>query len=203
MSELTCDNCRFLEFSKYDEPCADCNKNSNWEAKPVIKDSGERREFETGAVRDCAEGKGRCDLLPLDVVADFMDNKYYHKHANVLRNIGKYMIDRDEKHLYSALKYFAGIRDWYFETMVLEYAKHLEDGAKKYAERNWEKGIPAHCYVDSAVRHLLKNMRGDTDEPHDRAFVWNIFGLIWTIRYHPECDDLPPAKKEEADGTED
>ena len=29
-----------------------------------VKDSGERRGFETGAVRDMAEGKGRCDLLP-------------------------------------------------------------------------------------------------------------------------------------------
>ena len=31
---------------------------------PVIKDSGERREFATGAVRDMASGKGRMDLLP-------------------------------------------------------------------------------------------------------------------------------------------
>lgn len=30
-----------------------------------IKDSGSRREFESGAVRDICEGKGRCDLLPL------------------------------------------------------------------------------------------------------------------------------------------
>ena len=29
-----------------------------------IQDSGNRREFETGAVRDMQEGKGRCDLLP-------------------------------------------------------------------------------------------------------------------------------------------
>lgn len=29
-----------------------------------IKDSGERRSFGTGAVRDAATGKGRCDLLP-------------------------------------------------------------------------------------------------------------------------------------------
>ena len=27
-----------------------------------IKDSGQRRTFETGAVRDIAEGKGRCDI---------------------------------------------------------------------------------------------------------------------------------------------
>ena len=31
----------------------------------LIQDSGTRREFESGAVRDMAEGKGRCDLLPM------------------------------------------------------------------------------------------------------------------------------------------
>ena len=31
----------------------------------MVKDSGYRREFETGSVRDRAEGKGRCDLLPM------------------------------------------------------------------------------------------------------------------------------------------
>ncbi len=30
-----------------------------------IKDSGERTEFKTGAVRDLREGKGRFDLLPM------------------------------------------------------------------------------------------------------------------------------------------
>ena len=29
-----------------------------------IKDSGERREFTSGAVRDMSQGKGRMDLLP-------------------------------------------------------------------------------------------------------------------------------------------
>ncbi len=33
--------------------------------KPIIKDSGERRESATGSVRDRATGKGRFDLLPL------------------------------------------------------------------------------------------------------------------------------------------
>ena len=33
-----------------------------------IKDSGERTQFETGAVRDMHEGKGRCDLLPMCVL---------------------------------------------------------------------------------------------------------------------------------------
>ena len=37
-----------------------------------ILDSGERREFNSGAVRDIQEGKGRCDLLPLEPVAKLL-----------------------------------------------------------------------------------------------------------------------------------
>ena len=40
------------------------NKNSRGVGS-VIKDSGERTEFATGAVRDMATGKGRTDLLPM------------------------------------------------------------------------------------------------------------------------------------------
>ena len=71
-------------------------------------------------------------------------------------------------------------------------------------ERNWEKGIPCHCYVDSGVRHLLKCRRGDTDERHDRAFLWNMFGLLWTLENRPELNDLPKYEvqgREEVDPT--
>ena len=59
--------------------------------------------------------------------------------------------------------------------MMLEVSIHFEEGAKKYGDNNWRKGIPAYCYIDSAVRHYLKWIRGDNDEPHDRAF-----GLVKT-----------------------
>lgn len=36
----------------------------------MIKDSGKRRAFETGAVRDIQEGKGRMDLLPWAAVIE-------------------------------------------------------------------------------------------------------------------------------------
>ena len=39
-----------------------------------IKDSGERREFLSGAVRDIQEGKGRCDLLPLDIIGSILND---------------------------------------------------------------------------------------------------------------------------------
>jgi hypothetical protein len=146
-----------------------------------IKDSGVRREFETGAVRDIQEGKGRCDLMPLGVVARLLNN-------NTLIKIYSFQKSGGVDYLYDLLKY-ANIIGPDLSTMFLEVSKHFEEGAKKYGEHNWQKGIPAHCYIDSAVRHYLKHLRGDDDEPHDRAFVWNILCCIWTCENKPELND--------------
>jgi hypothetical protein len=154
-----------------------------------IKDSGERRKFESGAVRDMAEGKGRCDLLPLFEVADLLPLYGYNK--DILEYIHLYMVTGDTSNIYRAMVEFISQIHWSPMLAILEVSIQYEDGAKKYAERNWEKGIPLHCYVDSGVRHYLKYLRGDTDEPHDRAFLWNMFGLLWTHRNRPEMIDLP------------
>lgn len=150
-----------------------------------IKDSGTRREFESGAVRDIAEGKGRCDLLPLDTVSMILN------HDNILYLINDFCYDGDTRCLADAFSSFAYKVYDDQATALLEVSKHYEEGAKKYAERNWQKGIPLHCYIDSAVRHYLKFIRGDSDEPHDRAFLWNILGAIWTTDNLPEMIDLP------------
>ena len=78
-----------------------------------------------------------------------------------------------------------------FATAFLELSKHYEDGCQKYGERNWQKGIPVSRYIDSGIRHYLKYKRGDTDEPHDRAFLWNMVGAVWTLDNMPELMDLP------------
>ena len=96
----------------------------------LLKDSGERKEFGTGAVRDASKGKGRFDLIP----------------AHPLRRL----------------------------------AKLYEAGSIKYAERNWEKGIPTGRFFDSAFRHLMDYAEGDRSEDHLIAVAWNIFGLVWT-----------------------
>ena len=150
----------------------------------MIKDSGARREFETGAVRDIAEGKGRCDLLPLEVIGKMTADV-------ILENIEKYIRTGAIMYLFDAIDEFAGIHFENIYTALLEVSKQYEEGAKKYSERNWEKGIPAHCFIDSGVRHYLKWLRGDKDEPHDRAFIWNMLGAIWTHENHPELIDLP------------
>lgn len=153
----------------------------------MIADSGTRREFDSGAVRDVAEGKGRCDLLPLDIVTDVLTEGK----NDVTDCMALFMQTGAEKYLYDALYAFCAFRHWSVETMLLEVAVHFEEGANKYAERNWEKGIPAHCYVDSAVRHYLKFRACKSDERHDRAFCWNILCLLWTLRHLPAMNDLP------------
>ena len=40
------------------------------QAEPVIKDSGDRTQFESGAVRDMHVGKGRMDLLPWTAIME-------------------------------------------------------------------------------------------------------------------------------------
>lgn len=53
------------------------------------------------------------------------------------------------------------------------------------------EGLPTHSFVDSGVRHLLKIARGDKDEPHNNAFVWNMLGILWNDEHHPELVDMP------------
>ena len=115
-----------------------------------IKDSGNRRTFDTGAVRDMQTGKGRFDLLPMCV--------------------------------------------------LMRLARLYEKGAIKYEERNWEKGIPAHSFADSAMRHLVKYLDGWNDEDHLIAAIWNLMGLAWTEEKRPEMMDIPARKQNKLDG---
>lgn len=153
-----------------------------------LVDSGARTTFETGAMREIVEEKGRCDLLPLDIVSNLLAED------PILASISDYIASGQQQHLYSAMIMFINEDmkcDMY--TAMLELAKHYEDGAKKYAERNWERGLPLHSFIDSAVRHYLKFQRGDNDEHHDRAFLWNLFGVLWTQTHKKEVSlfDLP------------
>ena len=114
---------------------------------------------------------------------------YNTHHCSILIAINKFKDTGGIECLYKALDMFG---DLFFKnryTMLLEVSKHFEEGAKKYGENNWQKGIPVHCYIDSAVRHYLKFLRGDKDEPHDRAFCWNIMCAIWTCKHKPELNE--------------
>ena len=153
----------------------------------ILPDSGERRQFDSGAVRDIAQGKGRCDLMPLGIIGEWLKD-------DILYRIDAYLYSGNRVHLWYAFMHFSRECWQHTSTTLLEVAKHFEDGAVKYGDRNWEKGIPVHCYIDSAVRHYLKFRRGDDDEPHSRAFLWNILCAMWTHEHYPELVDIPAYK---------
>jgi hypothetical protein len=196
----TCSDCwdqkvpeeKTLEYEHTTEPIAKVDSIEESDggltvtATPVIKDSGDRTQFETGAVRDMRAGKGRCDLMPLEVVAECMPDP---RAKSMLKQIGYFQKSNNTGYLVGCIGEFARHTghecNWLGDacTLFLEVAKHFEDGALKYGENNWQKGIPVHCYIDSAIRHYLKWLRGDKDEPHDRAFVWNLMCCIWEVDY--------------------
>lgn len=88
---------------------------------PAIKDSGERTEFKTGAVRDMHEGKGRMDLLPWAAIMELSKHcergaiKYGERNIDkgipqhslmdsAFRHMAKHMEGQnDEPHLVAAL----------------------------------------------------------------------------------------------------
>lgn len=158
----------------------------------MIKDSGERRQFYDSegnpmGVRDIQEGKGRCDLMPLEEVAICMKDYCLDRIAQ-FKNTGETRFLGHALNEFAHLDYAESLAD-----MFLEVSKHFEEGHKKYPPAedgtpNWQLGIPCNCYIDSAVRHYLKHRRGDADEPHDRAFVWNLLCCMWTAVNKPELN---------------
>lgn len=172
----------------YGDGCEYWEDREKKEDGPKILDSGNRTEFASGAVRDMREGKGRMDLMPLGVVRHILDD-------DLIAHIANYMMSGDTEHLYFAIFAFQEkAYDNSVDTMLLEVGKHFEEGAKKYGENNWQKGIEPKYYIDSAIRHYLKWRRGDKDEPHDRAFVWNIMCCIWEVDWH-EKEEKGDAQK--------
>lgn len=168
----------------------------------MIKDSGDRTEFESGAVRDMREGKGRCDLLPLDIISEILE---VDDSLDIVYDIYLF-VEGDSNgvkgwrgHLLTAVERFCkDVRKWDMETMLLEVAIHFEEGAKKYGDNNWRKGIPVRCYIDSALRHYFKYRRGDKDEPHDRAFCWNLLCAAWTCDHMPELNEYDKKTSKES-----
>ena len=154
-----------------------------------IKDSGQRREFvETGAVRDIAEGKGRFDLMPLETLTAVFGDDF-------IFNIHRYMETGESWALHSATQELI----MHFPTQYhawLELAKHFENGAKKYGEYNWQKGIESRSYIDSALRHYCKFKAGMDDEPHLTAALWNCVCCLWTIINKPELNSFPVERED-------
>lgn len=160
-----------------------------------LHDSGERTEFETGAVRDAQAGKGRMDLLPARALEAILDAP--------LPISALPSIDTALGEIYNFMK--VGIQDYNLEYIcilllgasehgngiqlnhcisplgLIEVSKVFETGAIKYEPRNWEKGIILSRYLDSGLRHIYKYLAGFVDEPHLAMAGWNFLCMLDTI----------------------
>lgn len=152
---------------------------------PKIKDNGQRTTFETGAMREIDETKGRCDLVYNAAWGRLVDDTIYMWLENFIRTGCKDFI------FYALHRIVIKYYDDDYDTAYLDLSKHYAEGAKKYADRNMEKGLPWHSCVDSALRHYTKLRRGDADEPHLPAVLWNLLTLLYMVDHHPEMNDLP------------
>jgi hypothetical protein len=57
-------------------------------------------------------------------------------------------------------------------------AVHYERGSRKYAKRNWEKGIETGRIMQSLLRHAFAYLAGGRGEDHLAAIAWNAFALM-------------------------
>lgn len=68
-------------------------------------------------------------------------------------------------------------------------------GAKKYADRNWEKGLSWAKTYGAMLRHMFKWFLGEKRDPdgfhHLAAVVFGAFALMEFEETHPELDDRP------------
>lgn len=70
-------------------------------------------------------------------------------------------------------------------------AETCAEGAKKYGERNWERGFPATSLVNHALRHLNLWLSGDASEDHLAHSSWNLLALMHFEEQRPELIDVP------------
>ena len=81
--------------------------------KPILRSPGEERQFATGAVRDCAEMKGRWDLLPFRTLSKLAIHfekgavRYSDRNWENGIPVGEYL-NSAMRHLY---KYWLGYTD--------------------------------------------------------------------------------------------
>lgn len=70
-------------------------------------------------------------------------------------------------------------------------AETYGEGAAKYGDNNWRRGMPASVLVNHALAHLVQILDGDTSEDHAAHAAWNLFALMEFQEKRPELIDLP------------
>jgi hypothetical protein len=63
------------------------------------------------------------------------------------------------------------------------------EGAERYGDFNWEKGMPACDLINHALRHVYLFLSGDRSEDHLGHAAWNMLGAIHSLEVWPEINE--------------
>jgi hypothetical protein len=75
-------------------------------------------------------------------------------------------------------------------------AETYAEGAKKYGDHNWKKGIPASNLMTHAIKHLFLWLAGDKTEDHLAHAAWNILTIAHFEEAKPDLIDVPARRRE-------
>ena len=165
----------------------------------LVNDEKNKTTFDTGAVRAVGNGKGRFDLMPLEIYSAYLEASFnIDETKSVLHYLAQFQKTGNANALFAAIEKFRIEADCSREDIGLQVAIQYEEGEKKYPSSivdgkvclNAYKGLPLNCFLDSACRHYLKWRKHMEDEPHDRAIIWNIMMAIWTVFYREDCCNI-------------
>jgi hypothetical protein len=65
------------------------------------------------------------------------------------------------------------------QIVIDRFAKHLEKGAKKYTDNNWQKGMNIRRCLSSLLRHAFQLLIGDETEDHLAAIIFNAGAVMF------------------------
>ena len=65
------------------------------------------------------------------------------------------------------------------------------EGAKRYGDRNWEKGLPVSNLVNHALAHIFAYLGGNTAEDDLIHAAWNLMAAAHMEETMPEMVDIP------------
>ena len=76
------------------------------------------------------------------------------------------------------------------------------EGAAKYGDHNWEKGMPVGDLLNHAIAHIYNFLAGDRSEDHLGHAAWGVLAAIHSEKLWPELNVSlrtegckPPAQK--------
>lgn len=67
-------------------------------------------------------------------------------------------------------------------------ARTCAEGAAKYGDWNWEKGMPVHDLLNHALRHIYRYLAGDRSEEHLPHAAWGLLAAIHSEALWPQLN---------------